>query len=46
MMTVCKDQLLTHPLISDNNSKDQLLMYPLISDDDSVLGPTVNVPPD
>ena len=31
MMTVCKDQLLT---------------YPLISDDDSVLGPTVNIPPD
>ena len=36
MMTVCEDQLLTYPLISDNNSKDQLLTHPLISDDDSV----------
>ena len=31
MMTVCKDQLLTYPLISDDDSKDQM-----ISDDDSV----------
>ena len=36
MMTVCKDQLLTYPLIGDDNSKDQMLTYPLISDDDSV----------
>ena len=36
MMTVCKDKLLTYPLISDDDSKDQLLTHPLISDDDSV----------
>ena len=36
MMTVCNDQLLTYPLISDDDSKDQLLTYPLISDDDSL----------